>query len=164
MAEGILACSACLRRAMQLVPHQKGVLERRIVQQALNAGPAIAPRRFVSTASTITTKIAGAPQTPQVDDVEESSEAQKKARLKMERAANKELQYADDPWKIEKLVHNALSKNRYEEALLITQTASKRHAVVVSWNHLINYKLEKQELKAAVKLYNDVGSSTLDSY
>lgn len=88
----------------------------------------------------------------------EITESQKKLRGKLVRAVNKELEFADDPWKIGQLVENSLKKGRYDEALLMTQTASKNHQVVVSWNHLINYKFEKQELKAAIKLYNDVSS------
>lgn len=159
MAESILACSACLRRAIQLLPHQKAVLERRTVHNALLARPFIqGPRRFASAAkpaAALTTNDNDSNPTAEVD----SAEYQKKLREKRVRAVNKELEYADDPWKIGQLVESSLKKDRYEEALLMTQKASKDHQVVVSWNHLISYKLEKQELRAAIKLYNDVSAN-----
>ncbi|KAM5345525.1 hypothetical protein ACJ41O_011386 [Fusarium nematophilum] len=81
---------------------------------------------------------------------------QKKAKLKLQRGVKKQLEYMDDPWKIGQYVEQALAKDRYDEALLLTQTASKNLQVVVSWNHLINYMLQKQQLRNAVKLYNDM--------
>lgn len=65
----------------------------------------------------------------------------------------------DDPWNIAQYVENALAKDRFDEALLLTKTAGKDLQVVVSWNHLINYLLGKQQLKNAIKLYNDVSIS-----
>lgn len=163
MAESILACSACLRRAIQLVPRQNAVLERRLVQQALLARPTFQARRlFASDASGSTTepvvpRPTEAPKTlevAEVDKVAEELEAKKRAQLR--RNVTKQLKYNDDPWKIGQVVERLLKKDQYAEALMTTQEASKNHQAVVSWNHLIGYMLEQQQLKAAVKLYNDV--------
>ncbi|KAF4971237.1 hypothetical protein FZEAL_9896, partial [Fusarium zealandicum] len=86
----------------------------------------------------------------------DETEAAKRAKEKLQRAVKKQLEYMDDPWKIGKYVEKALAKDRYDEALLLTQMASRDQQLVVSWNHLINYMLEKQQLRQALKLHNDM--------
>ncbi|KAI5460011.1 hypothetical protein BGZ63DRAFT_359273 [Mariannaea sp. PMI_226] len=165
MAEGILACGACLRRAMQLLPQQRIALERAALLRTLSL-PQAQPR-FSSTSSAISPNSstttqdvqaaikADVPQSLDIDPAELPVSA-KKTKEKLERAVKKNLSYMDDPWKIGQYVQDALAKDRYDEALLLTQRASSRHSVVVSWNHLIGYLLEKQQLRKAVKLYNEM--------
>jgi hypothetical protein len=87
---------------------------------------------------------------------DQQSVGEQRKRDKLQRAVKKQLTYLEDPWKIAQHVDLALAKDRYDEALLLTQRASKEHQVVVAWNHLISYQLEKQQLKKAIKLYNEV--------
>ncbi|KAF4460176.1 Pentatricopeptide repeat-containing [Fusarium albosuccineum] len=159
MAERILTCGACLRRALQLVPQQRPSLESAALLQARSLRQA--SRAFASTIATESSPATSPVKntdTPSSLDAEPMDEtvAGKKAQLKLQRAVKKQLQYMDDPWKIGQYVEQALARDRYDEALLLTQTASRSHQVVVSWNHLINYTLEKQQLHKAVKLYNDM--------
>ncbi|KAK7398338.1 hypothetical protein QQX98_012293 [Neonectria punicea] len=173
MAESILSCGASLRRAIQQVPLHRAVLERtallqtRSLQQtqprfssttsSVDNTPASNPS--VVSPSQVTASIkAEAPQSLDADavDPEEPTVAAKRAKEKLERAVKKNLPYLDDPWKLGQYVNDALAKDRYDEALLLTQKASNKDQVVVSWNHLINYLLEKQQLRNAVKLYNEM--------
>ncbi|KAM0274432.1 hypothetical protein ACHAQH_007840 [Verticillium albo-atrum] len=62
----------------------------------------------------------------------------------------------DDPFVIAQHVHRTLAKDRYDEALLLVQKASKTAQCVVSWNHLIDYQMKKQKLNAAIRLLNDM--------
>lgn len=89
---------------------------------------------------------------------EETGVSDKKAREKLERNVLKELHYLQDPYKIAERVQAALEKDKYDEALFMTQKASKDYPVVVSWNHLIGYMLKKQQLRKAIKLYNEVSN------
>ncbi|KPM46178.1 hypothetical protein AK830_g334 [Neonectria ditissima] len=174
MAESILSCSASLRRAVQQLPPQRVVLERTALLQTRSLLHQTQPRfssttppvdnspvanPSVASPSQVTASIkAEAPQNLDVNavDPEEPSVAAKKAKEKLERAVKKNLPYLEDPWKLGQYVNDALAKDRYDEALLLTQKASAKDQVVVSWNHLINYQLEKQQLRNAVKLYNEM--------
>ena len=99
-----------------------------------------------------------APRSLQVDP-EDATVTEKKEKAKLQRAVNKQLTYIDDPWKIAQHIEQTLAKDRFDEALLLTQKASKDRQVVVAWNHLIGYQLEKQQLKTAIRLYNEVSLS-----
>lgn len=168
---------ASMRRAIRQLHQPRIYLERTALLQTrsfLQPHP-----RFSSTATTtpntsttsantptptpsqVTASIkADAPQTFDADP-EEPSVSAKKAREKLERAVKKNLPYLDDPWKLGQYVTDALAKDRFDEALLLTQKASNKDQVVVSWNHLIDYQLEKQQLRKAIKLYNEVSASTV---
>ncbi|KAJ8123304.1 hypothetical protein ONZ43_g712 [Nemania bipapillata] len=50
----------------------------------------------------------------------------------------------------------ALSKDSFELAAGITRQASRDTQVTVSWNHLIDYQLQKGRLHTALKLYNEM--------
>ncbi|CAM1502842.1 Fc.00g076180.m01.CDS01 [Cosmosporella sp. VM-42] len=160
MAESILACSACLRRAIQLLPQQRVVLERRIVHQALLARPFPQPyRRYASFATGITQTTEQEPANDQnqpKDEVQAVSQDQAREKRKIEYAVNKQLSLIDDPFHIAETVEGILAKGRYEEALLLTQKASKDYQVTVAWNRLIDYKFKNQQLRDAIKLYNDM--------
>ncbi|KAI0191236.1 hypothetical protein EV127DRAFT_428959 [Xylaria flabelliformis] len=71
-------------------------------------------------------------------------------------AARKELEYLSDPLHIANRVKTALDKDNFELAALITRKASKNNSVTVSWNHLIDYELQRGRLHAAIKLYNEM--------
>lgn len=99
---------------------------------------------------------------PEPADAEpEPDVTEKRERARLQRIVKKHLNYMDDPWKIGHHVEQTLAKDRFDEALLLTQTASRDRQVVVAWNHLIAYQLAKQKLKGAIKLYNDVRSRSV---
>jgi pentatricopeptide repeat protein len=68
----------------------------------------------------------------------------------------KHLEYLENDYKIAEHVERTLERGDYDEALLLVREASRKTNVVVSWNHLIDYLMQKQRLHAAVKLYNEV--------
>jgi uncharacterized protein with gpF-like domain len=90
--------------------------------------------------------------------------AKEKARLKALKAANLELAHMHDPWQVKERVEKLLAKDRYDDALILSQTASKNMKVVVSWNALIAYKMAKQDMKRAIKLFNEVRFSSAWCY
>ncbi|KAI8964098.1 hypothetical protein F5Y11DRAFT_317228 [Daldinia sp. FL1419] len=71
-------------------------------------------------------------------------------------AAQKQLQYLQDPLHLANFVRNTLKKDNADDALLITRKASKDSKVTVSWNHIINYHLQKGKLHFGIKLYNEM--------
>jgi pentatricopeptide repeat protein len=68
----------------------------------------------------------------------------------------KELEYLQDPWKLALNVENQLAKGQIDEAMVLTQMASKDMAVTVAWNHIIDYLFKNQKLHAAMRTFNDV--------
>ncbi|KAL0930788.1 pentatricopeptide repeat containing protein [Colletotrichum truncatum] len=91
------------------------------------------------------------------DTVESEEFAAKRAKQKLEWAVGKHLEHMQDRWKIGKHVEATLRKDRFDEALLLTQRASKDEQCVVAWNHLIDYEIrQRKRLNASIKLLNDM--------
>lgn len=159
----MLSYAACLRRTLHVVPRPRPALESVTLRQArplqqtsrtFSAEAPAAPSRLPSGTDILKAEI-----DPAVKAEDEGNGVpDKKARERLERNIMKELHYLQDPYKIAERVVAALEKDRYEEALFMTQKASKRYEVVVSWNHLIDYMLRKQQVRKAMKLYNEASS------
>ncbi|KAH6604018.1 dna-directed dna polymerase [Trichoderma cornu-damae] len=146
MPGGLGSCAACLRRAAQASSRGKAT--------SIWTGPGILPalplraaRRYAS--------VADAPRSLALEPVA-SDVSRKKDQERLERIVKKQLEHMADPWKIAQYVEDALAKDRFDEALLLTKTAGRDGQVVVAWNHLINHLLGKQQLRNAIKLYNDM--------
>lgn len=152
MSASLVNCAACLRRAMQASSRS------RPLASILPVLPQTS--RHYASVATPSIERTDAPQNLVLEPVD-SDVSKKKDFERLQRIVKKELQHMDDPWKIAQYVERALASDRFDEALLLTKTAGKDRQVVVAWNHLINYLLGKQQLKNAIKLYNDV--STLES-
>ncbi|KAF4584299.1 pentatricopeptide repeat protein [Ophiocordyceps camponoti-floridani] len=75
---------------------------------------------------------------------------------RLQRIVHRHLSHMEDPWKIAQYVQATLDKDRFEEALLLVQTASRDRAVEVSWNQLIAYQIKKKQLKKAIQLFNEM--------
>ncbi|KAM6526354.1 hypothetical protein FSOLCH5_002470 [Fusarium solani] len=157
----MLSYSTCLRRTLHAVPRRRPALESTTLLQARPLRQTI--RAFGAEATTTTsrmpsgTDVLKAEIDPAVkEQEEENGVSEKKTRERLERNVLKELHYLQDPYKIAERVQAALEKDKYDEALFMTQKASKDYAVVVSWNHLIGYMLKKQQLRKAIKLYNEM--------
>ncbi|KAL2680777.1 hypothetical protein Neosp_008380 [[Neocosmospora] mangrovei] len=157
----MLSYGTCLRRTLHAVPRRRLALESTTLLQSHPLRQTI--RAFSAETTTTTSRVPSgtnvlkAELEPTVkEEEEENGVADKKAREKLERNVLKELHYLEDPYKIAERVQAALEKDEYEKALFMTQKASKDHAVVVSWNHLIGYTLKKQQLRKAIKLYNEM--------
>lgn len=154
MSASLVNCAACLRRAVQASSRNRplaGILP--VLPQT--------SRHYASVAPTSIER-ADAPQNLVLEPVD-SDVSKKKDFERLQRIVKKELQHMDDPWKIAQYVERALASDRFDEALLLTKTAGKERQVVVAWNHLINYLLGKQQLKNAIKLFNDVSTSESQS-
>jgi hypothetical protein len=82
----------------------------------------------------------------------ESTDIGKRMRLR--------LKYVRDPFHLAQDVTGTLAKGRFEEALLLTQLASRSAKCTAAWNHLIDYKMKRNQIKSAFKLFNDVGIPT----
>lgn len=159
----MLSYGTCLRRTLHSVPRRRPALESTTLLQARPLRQTI--RAFSAEATTTTsrmpsgTNVLKAEIDPAVkEQEEENGVSEKKTRERLERNVLKELHYLQDPYKIAERVQAALEKDKYDEALFMTQKASKDYAVVVSWNHLIGYMLKKQQLRKAIKLYNEASN------
>ena len=150
MAGSSLGCVACLRRALQVAARASPVANATALRSTVPLG--IQGRRYATSA---TAEPVDAPRSLQLEP-EDATASEKREKAKLQRAVKKHLTYMDDPWKIAQHIEQTLAKDRFDEALLLTQKASKDRQVVVAWNHLIGYQLEKQQLKTAIKLYNEV--------
>jgi tetratricopeptide (TPR) repeat protein len=73
------------------------------------------------------------------------------------------LTYLGDPLKLADHVLHLLRQNRFDEAELLVQTASKRFPCTVSWNHLMDWQLSQGKVNTAIKTYNAVCSSFLEA-
>lgn len=77
-------------------------------------------------------------------------------------AIRKELTYLGDPLKLADHIFHLLRQDRFDEAELLVQTASKSFPCTVSWNHLMNWQLSQGKVNSAIKTYNAVCSSFLE--
>ncbi len=143
----MFACRACTRRTVRALLGSRPA----DIQTASLRTAAVSLSRQ-QTYATAPAGVQGADSAALVD----SSAKSERSPKKLQWIANKHLQYLDDPYNIADHVLKILERDQYDEALVLTQEASKDKKVVVSWNHLINYQLRNQRLHAAVKLYNEV--------
>ncbi|KAH7313307.1 pentatricopeptide repeat protein [Stachybotrys elegans] len=79
-----------------------------------------------------------------------------KERRKIERTVEKTLTYLTDPWTLGKRVEDTLRRDQWDEALLLTQRATKSMDTIVAWNHLISYQMDQGRLKRAIQCYNEL--------
>ncbi|KAK4668835.1 uncharacterized protein QC764_710960 [Podospora pseudoanserina] len=85
-----------------------------------------------------------------------SEELPSQQLLKVKKVVKKHLQYLKDPLHIGNHVKKALAAGNWDEALMMTRMASVDTKVEVSWNHLIDYQLDKGRLQAAIKTFNEM--------
>jgi hypothetical protein len=78
-------------------------------------------------------------------------------------AIRKELTYLGDPLKLADHVFHLVRQNRFDEAELLVQTASKSFPCTVSWNHLMDWQLSQGKVNVAIKTYNEVCNSVLEA-
>lgn len=160
----MFSCRACLRRAVGSLLDSPATalfeapLPRRLPQltRRWTTIPAAtrAPIQSAAAAST-SQRLRDADQ-----DADASSEtiAEKKKLQKYRHAVRKHLEHMHDSYTIAKHVERTLRKSpeRFDETLLLVQTASRNHRCTVAWNHLIDHQLQAQRLRAAVRLFNDM--------
>jgi pentatricopeptide repeat protein len=76
-------------------------------------------------------------------------------------ARRRELRYLRDPLKITGFVKQELHKGRVNEMLQLVRMASHSMQCVVSWNHIIDYYMAKEQVAEALKVYNEVRISVI---
>jgi pentatricopeptide repeat protein len=160
----MFTCKACLKSAVDTfhgpaLPNSLATC-RNILQPLRTTTKASRPTRRYTTAvatrkssnTTDSKDSTSALQTTKHDDDQRIPKVGRSADW----AARKELDYLKDPLHIANRVRKALDKDDFEHAALITRKASKDTAVAVSWNHLIDYQLKRNNIHGALKLYNEV--------
>lgn len=68
----------------------------------------------------------------------------------------KELQYLKDPLRLAENTTSLLKNGEYEKAIEMVRLASRNTSCTVSWNHLIDYYMNRGETQKATKLYYEV--------
>ncbi|KYK56727.1 pentatricopeptide repeat protein [Drechmeria coniospora] len=142
---------ACLRWAIRATGRGQVTIESSTVRSA-SASWALGSRRHTTSSAAEPLDV---PQSLQVE-LAGFKATDRREKAKLQRIVNKHLTYMDDPWKIAHHVEQTLQKDRFDEALLLTQQASRDRQVEVAWNHLIGYQFGKQQLKGGIKLFNDM--------
>ncbi|KAF5632962.1 Pentatricopeptide repeat-containing protein [Fusarium sp. NRRL 52700] len=162
MADRLLHRGACLRSALQFAPRKRletwpaSTFQPRSFQHS--------QRIFNSTTTPTTGQDANSIADAVTKDAPKSLDVpadgatwKKKENIGIERAVNKELQYLNnDPWKVAEYVKRALEAKKFDQAHLLVQKGSKDMQLVVSWNLLLDYLLGQQQVKAAIKLFNEM--------
>ncbi|KAM0436186.1 hypothetical protein ACHAPT_003078 [Fusarium lateritium] len=156
MADKMLACGACLRRTLQIIPR------RRLALESITSLQARRPLRQTTRSFSSTTHYLQQTSQPLSPSLLPSGTDLKFGGLskdeeqRLERKVMKELDYLRDPYKIAEWVSQRLEKGQYHEALALTRKASKDYSVVVAWNHLVGYLLRHNHITRAMKLYNEM--------
>ncbi|KAH7354095.1 pentatricopeptide repeat protein [Plectosphaerella cucumerina] len=159
----MFTCIACLRRNLLLLSR---TAPRNLRLQAtyapqLRLTQTSGPRLF-STSNTADLPIsAGTIRASPTHSFEEADDsvAEKKQQKKLRFAVGKHLERLNDPWNIAQHVERTLRQtgdSRFDEVLLLVQTASKNTPVTVSWNHLIDHHFKMKRLRPAIKLFNEM--------
>lgn len=69
---------------------------------------------------------------------------------------HEELRWLGDPLKLAVYIKDILAKNAIEKACELVKLSSNRIECTVSWNHLIDWAMQKGKVQAAFALFNDV--------
>ncbi|KAF4123258.1 PPR repeat [Geosmithia morbida] len=159
MVRSLLACAARLPRAafvswvpfgarrgpVAVLPRTARILDVRLFANAVgNTLPA--------------PEAADVPRTLEKSGDDDADVAEKRSKDRLQAVVKKHLRHmSDDPWAVGQYVEKALARGAFDEALLLVQKSSAGgNQVVVAWNHLIDYQFQRQQLKHALKLYNDM--------
>ncbi|KAI0024919.1 hypothetical protein F4780DRAFT_775399 [Xylariomycetidae sp. FL0641] len=154
----MFTCKACLRRALvALIDHTASQASSSnaaaLSFTSVNAAKAPRSRGFATAA---TSRVVADYHRNYQDSYKDEDVAARKVTRSKDWAAQKQLQYMDDPFHINNHVRTLLEKDKYEEATLIARKASKNYKVTVGFNHLIDYQLRKGRIHPAIKLYNEM--------
>ncbi|KAG6062574.1 hypothetical protein E4U16_002692 [Claviceps sp. LM84 group G4] len=150
-AARLLSCRACLSKTARVATYSRSCLASaasRITTAHLGRPN---ERCYATTASANPEEGLGLPQPGRSPD-SDAGHARKQETVKLLRAVKKQLKYLNDSWAVAQRVEETLSKDRFDEALLLTQEASRDGQMVVSWNHLIEYLFKKQQLSQAIRM------------
>lgn len=79
-----------------------------------------------------------------------------KKDVNLDLVVRKQLWYLQDPLKLAQHIRKTLRDDDIEIAQALVQGASKYMQCTVSWNHLIEWYLNKGKIKYAFRIYNEV--------
>lgn len=71
-------------------------------------------------------------------------------------ALMKELEWLPDRMKLAEHVHYTLRCNDPEKALNLCRLASKKEEVIVSWNHVVDWHMQKGKVDEALRIFNEM--------
>ncbi|KAG5963849.1 hypothetical protein E4U58_003417 [Claviceps cyperi] len=154
-AARLLSCGSCLSKTARVATYSRSRLAltaSRIMTAHLGRP---SERRYATTASAAPEEGLGLPQPGQSPD-SDAGHARKLEKVKLRQAVKKQLGHLNGSWAVAQRVEETLLKDRFDEALLLTQEASRDGQMVVSWNRLIEYLFEKQQLSQAIKVFNEM--------
>ncbi|KAH8169581.1 PPR repeat family protein [Sarocladium implicatum] len=155
MASSSLACAACMRRL---------VLAPLAARAALPEATFIPSVRFLDARRNRSTQaIQTQHDFEKVWGEEEAEPAEEREAKQQARTQELAAQYAlkklkviDDPFHVGQAVVASLKKDQFDNALVLTEKASRTMNVVVSWNAILAYQLGKGEIKTAFKTFNNM--------
>lgn len=158
MARSVLACTACLRRALKAPLASGGFIEAASLSQRPHSRRSLSvqARTTEDEVAAVQNAIKDAPQTLITTDEEGSSIIDKRNRAQSELYVKTKLKKIDDPWHIKQAVDNLINTNRFDTAVLLTEKASRTMETVASWNALIAHQMREQQIKDALKTFNNV--------
>ena len=76
--------------------------------------------------------------------------------IKNKPALMKELEWLPDRVKLAEHVHYTLRCNDPEKALDLCRLASKKEEVIVSWNHVVDWYMQKGKVDMALRVFNEM--------
>ena len=164
MSKNISFCTVCARGALYRYKSDTTSLSLwpTFLKSSSQLSSSVDKRFYVTTSDFTSSPVSDAPKSLDVSPLSAEEEAKivaKRAQQKIRRNIRLSEQYLDDPWHLGQHVERVLANDRFDEAYQLVQNASRQKQVEVSWNHLIEYQLRKDQVKTAFKIYNDVRSS-----
>ena len=73
-----------------------------------------------------------------------------------QRALRKEVEWLKDPVKFAEHVHYVLRNEQLDKALDLCRLASRDGNMVVAWNHVINWHMQRRKVNKAIEVYNEM--------
>ncbi|KAK5169577.1 uncharacterized protein LTR77_005554 [Saxophila tyrrhenica] len=160
----MLECRACVWRCIRAIAgdsRQAQALYRRplLLTPQIEQNPF---RRHASTAVATTPPaedllVPG--RQPVVDKPESQTDGDKQQKtvpVANERHLKTELRYLQDKVKLAEHVHYTLRCDKPEKALDLCRLASKQQEVIVSWNHCVDWYIQRGKVDEAIKIYNEM--------
>lgn len=124
------------------------------LRRALPATAARAPRFLPATTTTVSIQRRAA-SSSDVALTADRIDGREQKKILMGRA-RRALVHINDSWVLAKHIDELLAKDQYDQALVTVEMACKNVPTTVSWNHLIDHLLKKQQTRKAMTTYNNV--------
>ena len=159
LVNSMFQCRACVWRSIRAIAGENHKPHQILAGRALILTPHIRPiRRHASTAISpkepeeLEEELVQGKQPEDLDDGGQrtSSSAASERHLKLE------LKYLQDKVKLAEHVHYTLRCDKPEKALDLCRLASRQQDAVVSWNHVVNWYMQKGKVDDALKIYNEM--------